>query len=86
MHRRLDRSTQSPTGCYCRCCAAIGTSIPADRPHVYRWMVPPGVAQQEAVICVHGHCADKRCILRIGALCKGAIAQRIVCRRRRAHG
>jgi hypothetical protein len=49
-------------------------------------MVPPGVTQQEAIIRVHRLCADKRYILWIGALGKGAIAQRIVCRRGRAHG
>lgn len=85
MHRRLDRSTHCPT--CCPCCAAIGTSsIPTDRPHVYRRMVPPGVTQQEAVIRVHWHCADKRYIFWIGALGKGAVAQRIVCCWRRARG
>lgn len=69
MHRRLDRSAHSPTCC----CATTGTSIPADRPHVYWRVVPPGVTQQE-VIRYRQQCADKRSILWIGALGKGAIA------------
>jgi hypothetical protein len=72
VHRRLDRGTHSPT--YCRGCAGIGTSIPADRSHLYRWMVSPGITQQEVVIRDRRHCADKRYILWIGALGKGAIA------------
>jgi hypothetical protein len=72
VHRRLDRGAHRPT--FDRCCAAIGTSIPADRPHVYRRMVPPGITQQEAVIRGHHLFAYKRHILWTGALGKSAIA------------
>jgi hypothetical protein len=37
-------------------------------------MVPPGVTQQEVVIRYRRQCTDKRSILWIGALGKGAIA------------
>ena len=71
MHRWLDRGTHpSPR----ITCAVTGNRIPADRTHIYRRVVSPCAAEQEAVIRACRRCAVQCPVLWVRALGEGAVA------------